>query len=462
MMDAQEVWQDTLDIIQGELNTPTFKTWFEQTQPLGITETEMVVSAPNDFARDWLESRYTGLLASALMQVTGRSMGVSFRVSGDGLLLEDPADYTVLEAAAIPNPPMIAAPRDGEVPLNPKCTFESFVVGSSNQFSYHVALAVAETPGAAYNPLFIYGGAGLGKTHLLQAIGAYVRSAYPHMCVKYVSSERFMNDFIDSIKNRDKNKDKNRMEGFRSSYRAADVLLIDDIQFIAGKESTQTEFFHTFNALREAGKQIVLTSDRPPAEISDIEERLLSRFRGGLLADIQPPDLETRIAILRRKAESDAIIVPDETLSLIADRFSNNIRELEGALLRVAAYSSVTRQPITTELAQSVLKDLFPERSLRPISISTIQQEVCKYYGISRGELIGSKRAQSIVYPRQIAMYLCRELTDHSLPKIGSEFGGRDHTTVMHANAKIQRLMNEQREIYDQVQTLTNLVRQRN
>jgi chromosomal replication initiator protein len=296
---------------------------------------------------------------------------------------------------------------------------------------------------------------GLGKTHLLQAIGAYVRSSYPHMRVTYVSSERFTNDFINSIG------DKSRIDGFRRSYRANDVLLVDDIQFIAGKEGTQTEFFHTFNTLREAGKQIVLSSDRPPSEIGDIEERLRTRFGCGLIADIQPPDVETRIAILRRKAEVDGIAVPDDVLSLIADRFSNNIRELEGALLRVVAFSSLSRHPIDLDLATNVLKDLFPERSVRPISIATIQNEVCKFFNVSRSELIGDKRAQSIVYPRQVAMYLARLLTDYSLPKIGSEFGGRDHTTVMHATSKIQRLMNEQRDVYNQIQTLTNLIKQR-
>jgi chromosomal replication initiator protein len=456
MLDVQQVWQDTLDVVREELNTPTFKTWFEQTAPLGIVEHEMVVSVQNDFARDWLETRYSSLLESALAQVTGAPMAVRFSVPGEPLV--EPVEDVVVEPLLEPDvtPSTKTSSRSGELELNPKYVFDSFVVGPSNQFSYHVALAVAEAPGSAYNPLFIYGGAGLGKTHLLQAIGAYVKSAYPYMKVKFVSSEQFTNDFIDSVR------DKNRIEGFRRSYRENDVLLVDDIQFIAGKEGTQTEFFHTFNTLREAGKQIVMTSDRPPAEIGDIEERLRTRFGGGLIADIQPPDLETRIAILRRKAQSEGHDVPDEVLSLIAERFSSNIRELWGALLRVVAFSSVTRHAIDLDLAHSVLKNIFPERSIKPISISLIQQEVCKYYQISRGDLIGNKRSQAIAFPRQIAMYLSRELTDHSLPKIGSEFGNRDHTTVMYANTKIQRLMNEQRDVYNQIQTLTNLIRQRN
>ncbi len=351
---------------------------------------------------------------------------------------------------------MVPRERAEESDLDAKSTFDSFVVGPSNQFSYHVALAVAETPGTAYNPLFIYGGAGLGKTHLLKAIGSYVRMSYPYMKVKYVTSEQFTNDFIKSIG------DKSRIPGFRRAYRENDVLLVDDIQFIAGKDSTQTEFFHTFNTLREAGKQIVMTSDRPPGEIGNIEERLRTRFGGGLIADIQPPDLETRIAILRRKAQAEGHAVPDDVLALIADRFSSNIRELWGALLRVVAFSSVTRHPINLDLAQSVLKDILPERSVKPISISVIKDEVSRFYGISKNDLVGSKRSQSIAYPRQIAMYLTRELTDHSLPKIGSEFGGRDHTTVIYANTKIQRLMTEQRDVYNQIQTLTNLIRQKN
>ena len=457
MVDAQRVWQDTLEVVRREINTPTFKTWFEQTSPISIMDDEMVVGVQNDFARDWLETRYASLLTSALSQVTGIPMSIRFSVSssiGLSAPIAAPSPMETVTNSALP--PRKAQKRAGEFELNPKCTFDSFVVGASNQFSYHVALAVAEAPGTAYNPLFIYGGAGLGKTHLLQAIAAYVQSSYPHMKVTYVSSEQFTNDFINSIG------DKSRIEGFRRSYRENDLLLVDDIQFIAGKEGTQTEFFHTFNTLREAGKQIVMSSDRPPVEIGDMEERLRTRFGWGLIADIQPPDLETRIAILRRKAQGDTIAVPDDVLSLIADHFSNNIRELEGALLRVVAFSSVTRRAIDLDLAQSVLKDIFPERSVKPISISIIQQEVCRFYGINKGELVGNKRSQSIVFPRQVAMYLSRELTDHSLPKIGSEFGGRDHTIVMYTNTKIQRMMGEQRDVYNQVQTLTNSIRQKN
>jgi len=452
------MWADTLDVVRQELNTPTFKTWFENTLPLGVIDEVLVVSVQNEFARDWLESRYSGLLASALAQVLGRPMTVSFRVGAEVAVL--PESVVAVDSPRMPNLEEVEQKRvkaASEGDFNPKYTFESFVMGTSNQFAYHAALAVAETPGGAYNPLFIYGGVGLGKTHLLQSIGHYVKTSFPHMKVKYVSSEQFTNDFINSIGDRDKS----RIDGFRRQYRTNDVLLVDDIQFLAGKEGTQEEFFHTFNTLQQAGKQIVLSSDGPPKDIGSLEDRLRSRFEMGLITDIQPPELETRIAILRRKVESEGLAVPDEILSFIADRISSNIRELEGALIRIVAFSSLTRHTIDLDLARSVLKDIFPERSLKPITVSTIQQEVCKFYGIAKNDLVGNKRSQSIVYPRQVAMYLARELTDLSLPRIGAEFGGRDHTTVMHATAKIQKLLNAQREVYNQIQTLTNLVKQR-
>lgn len=460
MQDVHELWDQTLAVVRGELNTPTFKTWFENTAPLGVIDETLVVSVQNEFARDWLESRYSGLLSSALAQVVGQPMGVSFRVPADGVVAEVPV-AAVVEPLGMPDLEEVEQKRvkeatDGD--FNPKYTFDSFVMGTSNQFAYHAALAVAETPGGAYNPLFIYGGVGLGKTHLLQSIGHYVKTSFPHMRVKYVSTEQFTNDFINSIGNRDKS----RIEGFRRQYRTNDVLLVDDIQFLAGKEGTQEEFFHTFNTLQQAGKQIVLSSDRPPKDIGSIEDRLRSRFEMGLITDIQPPELETRIAILRRKVEAEGLTVPPDVLTFIADRISSNIRELEGALIRIVAFSSLTRHTIDTDLARSVLKDIFPERSIKPIAVNTIQQEVCKFYGISKNDLVGNKRSQAIVYPRQVAMYLARELTDMSLPRIGAEFGGRDHTTVMHATAKITKLLNAQREVYNQIQTLTNLVKQRN
>lgn len=457
--DVQRVWNEVLEVVRGELNTPTFKTWFEHTTPLDIIDDKLVVAVQNEFARDWLESRYSGLLRSALRQVTGIDLSIEFTVppqTADHVADQAPESAPAVEAG----PSKTTATEDSPQRtnnFNAKYTFESFVIGESNSFAHAAALAAAEAPGRTWNPLFIYGGVGLGKTHLLHAIGHYVHNNFPHMKVKYVTSEQFTNEIIDSIRAGDRK----RIDNFRRQYRTADVLLIDDIQFLKGKEATQDEFFHTFNALEQSGKLVVLSSDRPPKDISTLEERLRSRFEMGLITDIQPPDLETRIAILRRKADVERLGVPDDVLSFIADRVSSNIRELEGALIRIVAYSSLTRRTIDIDLARGVLKDAFPERSLRPISVISIQREVCKFYGISSAELVGNKRSQNIVYPRQVAMYLSRELTDLSLPRIGSEFGGRDHTTVMHAKAKIEKLISEDRDVYNQIQSLTNLIKQK-
>lgn len=461
MADVERVWSDVLAVVRSELNTPTFKTWFEHTAPLAIVDDRLVVGVQNEFARDWLESRYSGLLKSALNQVTGLPLSLEFTVPA-GFEQTSPAEEEALDVAEsvlsrAPSEPLPTRNPLSTKDFNPKYTFDSFVIGTSNRFAHAAALAVAEAPGRAYNPLFIYGGVGLGKTHLLQAIGHYVQQSFPHMKITYVSTEQFTNDFINSIGDRDKK----RIDGFRRQYRTNDVLLVDDIQFLRGKEGTQEEFFHTFNALQQAGKQVVLSSDRPPKDIATLEERLRSRFEMGLITDIQPPDLETRIAILKRKVEVEELNVPYDVLAFVADRVSSNIRELEGALIRVVAYSSLTRHSVDLDLARDVLKDIFPERSSRPISVSTIQREVCKYYSMTQAELVGNKRSQAIVYPRQIAMYLSRELTDLSLPRIGAEFGGRDHTTVMHATAKIQKLMNAERDVYNQIQTLTNVVKQK-
>jgi chromosomal replication initiator protein len=456
---AERLWADVLVIVRGELNTPTFKTWFEHTAPVGIENDHLIVAVQNEFAKEWLESRYNGLLAAALKQVSSGSLRLRFVISPEAVAELAP-DIPVEEPAPEPASPSVVIPRGAEEPsaeFNPKYTFDSFVIGASNRFAHAAALAVAEAPGRAYNPLFVYGGVGLGKTHLLQAIGHYVQQSFPHMKVKYVSTEQFTNDFINSIGD----KNKRRIDGFRRLYRDNDVLLVDDVQFLKGKEGTQEEFFHTFNTLQQAGKQVVLSSDRPPKDIATLEDRLRSRFEMGLITDVQPPDLETRIAILKRKVEAESLDVPYDVLAFVADRVSSNIRELEGALIRVVAFSSLTRRPVDLDLAQSVLKDIFPERAIKPISVSSIQKEVCRFYDISHAELVGSKRSQAIVYPRQIAMYLSRELTDLSLPRIGAEFGGRDHTTVMHATAKITKMMNAERDVYNQIQSLTNTLKQK-
>src|SRR5262245_56420619 len=349
--------------------------------------------------------------------------------------------------------PGLARPAPAQARLNPKYTFETFVIGSSNRFAHAAAVAVAEAPAKAYNPLFIYGDSGLGKTHLLHAIGHYTQSLYQGVRVRYVSSEEFTNDFINMIRD-------GKQDGFRRRYRDVDVLLVDDIQFLENKEGTQEEFFHTFNTLHNASKQIVISSDRAPKRLVTLEDRLRSRFEWGLLTDVQPPELETRIAILRKKAVQDRLNAPSEALEYIASRISTNIRELEGALIRVSAYASLNRQSVDLQLAEFVLKDLIPESQGPEITAATIMGQTASYFGLSIDDLCGTSRSRVLVTARQIAMYLCRELTDLSLPKIGQQFGGRDHTTVMHADRKIRSLMAERRSIYNQVTELTNKIKQ--
>jgi chromosomal replication initiator protein len=346
-----------------------------------------------------------------------------------------------------------ATPRPGGARLNPKYTFETFVIGSSNRFAHAAAVAVAEAPAKAYNPLFIYGDSGLGKTHLLHAIGHYAQTLYTGVKVRYVSSEEFTNDFINMIRD-------GKQDGFRRRYRDVDVLLVDDIQFLENKEGTQEEFFHTFNTLHNASKQIVISSDRAPKRLVTLEDRLRSRFEWGLLTDVQPPELETRIAILRRKAIQEGLNAPPEVLEYIASRISTNIRELEGALIRVTAFASLNRQSVDLQLAEIVLKDLIPEAQGPQITIATIMGQTASYFGLSMEDLSGTSRSRVLVTARHIAMYLCRELTDLSLPKIGQQFGGRDHTTVMNADRKIRSLMAERRSIYNQVTELTNRIKQ--
>src|SRR6266700_1333858 len=410
-----------------------------------LSDDAFVLGVPNDFTREWIEGHFLGLIGAAVRDVTGQERRVALSVT-ERLPVDTP-----LPAEVMPKQGGGGAADSG---MNPKYTFDLFVIGSSNRFAHAAALAVAEAPAQAYNPLFIYGGTGLGKTHLMQAIAQYVAEHSSDLSVRYVTSETFMNDFINSL--RDK-----RIEGFKQRYRTYNLLLVDDVQFFEHKERIQEEFFHTFNSLYEAGSQIVMSSDRPPRDIATLEERLRSRFEWGLITDIQPPDLETRIAILRKKAQNDQIEIRDpELLTFIASRVSTNIRELEGALTRVVAFSSLTGRPLTPELAQDVLKDVFPQGEGTQITIDRIQELVCDRFAVTMEELTGDRRSQNIVYPRQVAMYLSRELTDSSLPKIGKEFGGRDHTTVIHATSKIARLIREDRSVYNLVQELTARVKQ--
>jgi chromosomal replication initiator protein len=447
---ADGLWSDVSDRLRGALNDTTFQTWFSQVEPAEVSADALVLTVPNDFTREWIEGHFLDLIRAGTKDAAGRELRVQLVVDPDAAPVapSPPQAAAALEAAPV-------ALRPGETAsINPKYTFDSFVIGSSNRFAHAAALAVAEAPAQAYNPLFIYGHTGLGKTHLLHAVANYVGRHTANLTVRYVTSETFVNDFINSL--RDK-----RIEGFKQRYRTYDVLLIDDVQFFEGKERIQEEFFHTFNTLYEAGSQIVLSSDRPPRDMSTLEDRLRSRFEWGLITDIQPPDLETRIAILRRKVKYDGIDVSDpEVLTFIASRVTTNIRELEGALTRVVAYSSLTDRRMNVEVAEYVLRDVFPMGEPAQVSIERIQELVCERFSVNMDELVGDRRSQNIVYPRQVAMYLSRELTDSSLPKIGKHFGGRDHTTVIHATSKIARLIREDRTVYNLVQELTARVKQ--
>lgn len=449
--ELNHLWDDVLEIVKSELNTPSFKTWFEHTAPVEVTDDGVfIIGVQNEFARSWLEERYSQRLSQALSQVSGTDLSV--RIVVDQMAAETPVLESSEPVLVHEEEPRPEASTQDE--FESKYTFDSFVVGESNAFARNAALAVAEQPGLKYNPLFIWGGPGLGKTHLLQAIGTYVTTNYPHKKVIYVTSEQFLNDYVDSINTK-------RQDSFRQKYRSVDVLLIDDVQFMQGKEGIQEQFFNTFNELHNRRKAVVLASDRPPKDI-DMEERYRSRFAWGLQADIQPPNFETRLAILRQFMEIQNVPYDPDALAYVAERSTPNIREMEGAVIRILAYRELSKKDvIDLTMAEQVTKDLFPDRSHRPIPVTTIQREVCRFYNISHAELVGSKRSHNIVFPRQVAMYLSRELTDLSLPKIGSEFGGRDHTTVMHAQDKIRKLMSAQRDVYNQIQQLTNAIKQK-
>ncbi|MHB1419272.1 MAG: chromosomal replication initiator protein DnaA [Bacillota bacterium] len=440
-----EIWQRTLDLMAEELSRPSFETWLKSTHLIDIQDNVMIIVVPNEFAKDWLESRYQNLIRSTLQYVTGKPVQVKFTL---------PQQLKTNHVTTRKHNERVISFQEEQLPshLNPKYIFDTFVVGNSNRFAHAASLAVAEAPAKSYNPLFIYGGVGLGKTHLMHAIGHYVLEQLPAFKVVYVSSEKFTNELINSIRD-DKTVD------FRNKYRNIDVLLVDDIQFLAGKERTQEEFFHTFNALHENNKQIIISSDRPPKEIPTLEDRLRSRFEWGLITDIQPPDLETRIAILRKKADLENLVLPNDVMVLIASRIQSNIRELEGALIRVAAYASVINKEINPELVLETLKDLVPISKPQPITISLIQQKVGLYFGIKIEEFKAKKRTRAVAFPRQVAMYLSRELTDSSLPRIGNEFGGRDHTTVIHAYEKISSLLEVDPILKDSISQIISKLR---
>lgn len=418
------LWLQVLDLVAEEIPKPSFETWVQPARPLAFYEDTIVVAAPNDIAKSRLEGKYADAIVSALQQLTGRPFRLSIVLPHHAA--PDPLHLAEVAAAAPLAPPV----QDNPAKLNPKYVFDTFVVGASNRFAHAASLAVAETPAQAYNPLFLYGGVGLGKTHLMHAIGHFVLMQNPNANIAYVSTETFTNEFINCLRD-------NKTLEFQSKYRSVDVLLIDDIQFLAGKERTQEEFYHTFNAIHEANKQIVISSDRPPKEIPTLEDRLRSRFEWGLICDIQPPDLETRIAILRKKAQTESLTVDDDILAYIATRIETNIRELEGALTRIVAHAAIHNTVMSLHQAEDALKDILPASRPRQVTIDLIQIAVAQQYNVAVEDFKLRKRTRSIAFPRQVAMYLARELTDLSLPKIGEEFGGRDHTTVIHACDKI-------------------------
>ena len=488
---SETIWNEALILIRAKVNDGTFKIWFENTLGLDFTGDTFVVGVPSEFAKDWIETRFLEIMTEAISEVVGDRVGCRLSISAElAARLQEQGAVAAVEAGDAPkggdsfaptdegvpgtrgaaaiapdgadgasrgrgsqaSAPAMAPSRAYELGLNDKYTFESFVIGPSNRFAHAAALAAAETPGTNYNPLFIYGGVGLGKTHLLQAIGHYVLRHSPQLKVCFMTVETFTNEFINSLRDE-------TIEGFKRRYRGNDVLLIDDIQFLENKEQTQEEFFHTFNTLYEAGKQIVISSDRSPKGLVSLEDRLVSRFEWGLTTDIQPPDLETRIAILRKKVLTDNVrLTNEEVLTHIASRVPTNIRELEGCLTRVVAFASFNNRPIDVVLAREVLKDI-PEVAGTRVTVELILGVVSSTMGVSIAEIKSDRRTRSVVQARHLAMYLARELTDASLPKIGDRLGGRDHTTVLHAVDKIGGLMKKDREIYNMVQQLTTQIK---
>jgi len=443
--EIKELWNKILEIIKEELGPQVYNSWFSQTKVVKFEGNELIISAPGDFCKEWLEKHYAGFIQDILKRTLG---------SDDNLIIKFKADDQKFSA------PVRSAPhpekkikksenfiKNDNLDLNPRYTFDSFVIGNDNRFAHAACLAVAQSPAKAYNPLFVYGGVGLGKTHLMQAIGNFIMLHSPKAKVLYISSEKFTNELINSIKD-------DRTVAFRDKYRNVGVLLIDDIQFLAGKERTQEEFFHTFNTLYESNKQIVITSDCPPKDLTTLEERLISRFEWGLTTDIQPPDLETRIAILRKKAQAENLNVPAEVINFIADKISSNIRQLEGALIKLVAFSTINKKELSVSSAQNILKDIIPLEN-KKVSIDQIQKIVTDYYTIKINSLLSKKRTKDIVLARQVAIYLSRELTDLSLISIGEVFGRRDHTTIIHSYTKIKNKIEKDKSFKNIIDNLT-------
>ncbi len=449
----EELWNDTLSRASLRFSNPGFiQNWLKDTRPTDLKGDILTVAVPSEFAKNWIESRYKDELARAWKETYGNRSELRFTVKQPEKLV--PEALFPQEQAPVQKRKRTSDDRLSQVKsLNPRYVFENFIVGASNRFAHAAALAVAESPSKAYNPLFLYGGVGLGKTHLMQAIAHHVFVHHQNLKISYVSSETFTNELILAIQ-------EGSTQEFRNRYRSADILLIDDIQFVAGKDATQEEFFHTFDALHQASKQIIISSDRPPKEISTLEERLRTRFEWGLICDIQPPDIETRIAILRKKAELEGRQVPLEVCQYIAERIPSNIRELEGALIRVLAFTALQKKEVNLHIAQEVLRDLLPEKRAVPISIDAIQEVVAGYYNISISDFSAKRRTRNIAFPRQVAMYLCRTLTDSSLPQIGHNFGGRDHTTVLHACSKIESERETNPDLDRSLDELIKLIRE--
>ena len=444
------IWEKTLDDMKNKLREPSYETWLKPTEPINLKNNLIIISVPNDFTKEQLENRYTNSIEESLKKVTDKEIKVKFVLPGDKL----EGDESELETTSKDKDeiPQSKEKYTSTTWLNPKYTFDSFVIGNANRFAHAASLAVAEAPAKAYNPLFIYGGVGLGKTHLMHAIGHYVLEHMPDLRAVYITSEKFTNEFINAIRD-------NKTSQFRNKYRNIDILLVDDIQFLAGKEQTQEEFFHTFNTLHESNKQIIISSDRPPKEIPTLEDRLRSRFEWGLITDIQAPDLETRIAILRKKAHLEKLELPNDVIVYIAKQIDTNIRELEGGLIRVIAYSSLANKEITIETAKEALKDILPNKNQpKQLTIEKIQKTVAHYFSLKIEDLKAKKRTRTVAFPRQIAMYLARELTDNSLPKIGEDFGGRDHTTVMHAYDKVSKDIKNDNHLDEKINEIKELL----